>query len=112
MFLFRHQSVKPSPRPFVWAGLILVFASALATYSMPVIGLGVLGALLLIAGISVEMNADRIWAESQKFMKKNHKNVPWYNRPSPFFHIFNTYVLWPFVMLLGLTCLVLAYRLI
>jgi hypothetical protein len=112
MILFQHQSVKPTPRPLVWGGVLLLFFSAALTYVAPVVGLGLLGALLLIAGISVEMNADQIWAESLKFVKKNHKNIPWYNRPNQFFHIFNTYVLWPFVMLLGLTCLVLAYRLI
>jgi hypothetical protein len=112
MFFFHHQSIRPKPRygSFLYGLLIGAFA-VLALYA-PVVGLIGVGALLLVAGIIVEMNADRIWQESLKWQKKNRKKIPWWNRATPFFYTVNTYVLWPLIIILGIFCLVAGYKLV
>jgi ABC-type antimicrobial peptide transport system permease subunit len=112
MFFFHHKTVAPKPRygGFLYGLLILAFA--VITLYAPVVGLIGVGSLLLLAGIFVEVNADRVWQESMKWQKKNRKNVPWWNRPTPFFYAVNIYVLWPLIILMGIFALVLAYRLV
>ena len=111
MFFFHHKTVKPKPRlgAVLYALLLVVFA--ILTFYLPIVGLLGMGSLLLLAGIIVEMNADRIWQESAKWQKKNRKSIPWWNRPTPFFYALNVYVLWPIIILMGITDFVLAYKL-
>jgi hypothetical protein len=111
MLFFHHKSAPPKPRYGVLLYAALVFAFAIVSRYSPVFGLVGLGSLLIIAGIVVEMNSTRIWAESLKWHKKNRKNVPWWNRPTPLFYAINTYVLWPLVIVMGVFAFVLAYKL-
>ena len=112
MFFFHHQSVTPKPRYGGFMYGLLVGAFAVLSLYYPIIGLIGVGALLLMAGIFVEMNADRVWKESLKWQKKNRKQVAWWNRPTPFFYALNIYVLWPLIILLGIFCLTAAYKLL
>lgn len=112
MFFLHHKTTKPKLRwsAVLYAVLVVVFS--LLTFYIPILGLVGTGSLLVLAGIIVEMNADRVWQESTKWHKKNRKNVPWWNRPTPFFYALNVYVLWPLIILMGITDFVLAYKLV
>jgi hypothetical protein len=112
MLFFHHKAAPPKPNygTMLYAGLILIFA--IMTQYIPVVGLVGLGSLLILAGIIVEMNATRIWADSQKWGKKYRKKLPWWNRPTSFFYAVNTYVLWPLIIVMGVFALVLAYELV
>ena len=112
MFFFHHKSVMPKPRYVGWLyGLLILIFAVITQYSV-VVGLVGLGSLLLVAGIFVEMNADRIWDESKKWAKQNRKSIPWWNRPTHSYYVLNRFVLWPLVIVIGIAALVIAYKLI
>jgi ABC-type antimicrobial peptide transport system permease subunit len=111
MFFLHHQSATPKVRygSLLYASLVAIFA--IVAFYYPVVGLTGVGSLLFFAGVFVEMNADSVWRESQKWHKKNRKHVPWWNRPTAFFYTTNVYILWPLIILMGIVCLVVAYYL-
>ena len=112
MFFFHHKSATPKPRFIAWVyGLFILIFAFVSLHSI-VVGLVGLGSLLILAGVFVELNADRIWAESKKWAKQNRKSIPWWNRPTHLYYVLNTFVLWPLVILIGIVSLTVAYQLI
>lgn len=110
MIFFHPQTKTPQPRLGGWAFALLVAVFALLVPYRLVIGLSGLGVLSILIAVLVELNAPRVWAESLKWQKKSRKRLPWYHRPTTFYYNLNTYVLWPVVFILGVTLLVMAYR--
>lgn len=92
--------------------IVLLVAAQLVMMYSSVLGLIGIGSVLLISGIFYEMNADAVWKESIKRSKKNKKNTKWWNKPTYGFYLFNVFVLWPFIILLGIFSLVTAYTLL
>ncbi len=108
MILFHHKSKTPKPRFAAWFFIALIAAFCIVTSYQITIGLTGLGVTLLIAGVLLELNSPRIWAESLQWRKKN-KNRPWYTRPNELLYKIHIWILWPLVILLGIGALKAAY---
>ena len=110
MIFFHHKSknLKPQFAPWLYLALILVFAT-IVQYQV-IVGLTGLGVTLLIAGVILELNSPNIWADSLQWRKKN-KNRAWYACPNEFLYQVHIWLLWPLIILLGITALAAAYSL-
>ncbi len=110
MILFHHKSktLKPQFAPWLYVALILIFATV--AQSQVIVGLTGLGVTLLIAGVILELNSPKVWADSVQWRKKT-KNIAWYTRPNELLYQIHIWILWPTVILLGIAALVSAYNL-
>jgi hypothetical protein len=66
-----------------------------------------LGVTLVIAGVLLELNSPKIWADSLQWRKKN--KLAWYRKPNNLLYQAHMWLLWPAVILLGVYALCAAY---
>jgi hypothetical protein len=110
MILFHHKTKSIQPRFAAWLFVALIIAFAVTAQYQVVVGLTGLGVTLLIAGVLLEINSPKIWADSLQWRKKNKKG-PWYSRPNEFLYKIHIWVLWPLVIILGIAAIKAAYYL-
>ena len=105
----RHK--KPTPRfaPALFVVLLAVFA--LVGQSKPVIGLVGLGTTAILAAALVEVNRATIWEEYLKVYRKQKGLKGMFTKPNTVYYTINVMFLWPFIMFLGVVCLLAAYLL-
>ena len=103
----RHKAPQPRFAPALFLMLIALFV--VLGDSKPVYGLMGIGTTVLIAGLLVELNRDRIWDTYRKTYKKERGLKGMWTEPNRIYYNLNVYFLWPFVMFLGATCLWAAY---
>jgi hypothetical protein len=106
--LFVHH--KP-PQPKFAPGLFLALLAAfvLIGQTKPVYGLVGIGTTAIVASVLILLNRDRIWEMYQKTYKKQKGVAGMWTRPNRVYYTINVYLLWPFVLFLGLICLWAAY---
>lgn len=106
----RHKTPAPKFAPGLFLGLIVVFA--FLGQIKPLFGLVGLGTTLLVAGVLVELNRQRIWDDYRKNYKKNKRNASTWTQPNQVYYTINVAFLWPFIIFLGVVCLWAAYVLV
>ena len=92
--------------PITWLLLLAVFAAL--TQSQPVVGLTGLGIVLIVAAVTVELGADRIWKQYNAAWKKSKGKLA---KPREAYRVINVYILWPLIFVLGILSLWAAIRL-
>ena len=105
--LFVKHKVQP-PRFAPSLFLILLAAFVLVGEDKPVYGLVGIGTTVIIGGALVLMNRDNIWDLYLQTYKKR-KNMGFWTKPNRIYYNLNVYMLWPFVIFMGLICLWSAY---
>lgn len=105
----KHKVPAPRFAPGLFLVLLAVFM--LLGQNKPVYGLSGIGVTLVIAGILVEFNRDRIWESYKKTYRKQKGIAGMWTKPDPIYYNLNVYFLWPFIVLLGAICLWAAYML-
>jgi len=107
--LTHHKTPQPRFAPGVFLGFILAFV--MLGQSSPVFGLAGLGTTLVVAGVLVELNRQRIWDNYAKSYRKlkGYKGI--WTKPSPVYYTINVLFLWPLIIFLGFVCLWAAYAL-
>jgi hypothetical protein len=105
-FFMRHKTPEPRFAPGLFVGLIASFTAIGIT--KPLIGLVGLGTTLLVTGVLVELNRQRIWETYRKGYKKRKAGNMW-TRPNEIYYSINVIILWPLIILLGILCLMASY---
>jgi len=105
----KHKVPPPRFAPGVFLALLAMFV--LLGNAKPAYGLLGIGTTVVIGGLLVELNRDRIWETYLKTYKKQKGLRGVWSRPNRLYYNLNVYFLWPFVMFLGAVCLWAAYAL-
>ena len=103
----RHKVPPPRFAPALFLTLLAVFV--LLGNTKPVVGLVGIGATVIVAAVLIELNRDRIWDTYRKTYKKERGLKGKWTEPNVIYYNLNVYLLWPFVLFLGLLCLYAAY---
>jgi hypothetical protein len=106
---FRHKIPPPRFAQGIFVGLIIAFG--IITQVKAAVGLAGLGAVAIIGAALVEVNRVRIWETYRKQYKKTRKLNGIWHEPRLTYYRINTIILWPFVAVLGVVCLWIAYAL-
>jgi hypothetical protein len=106
---FRHKIPPPRFAQGIFVGLIIAFG--IITQVKAAIGLAGLGTVAIIGAALVEVNRVRIWETYLKQYKKTKKLKGWLHEPRLTYYHINVIILWPFVAILGVVCLWIAYAL-
>jgi hypothetical protein len=106
--LFVKHKVQP-PRFAPGLFLFLLAAFVLVGDFKPVYGLVGIGTTVLIAGVMIEVNRNRIWEMYLKTHKKQKGLSSIWTKPNKLYYNLNVYMVWPFVIFMGLVCLWSAY---
>jgi hypothetical protein len=78
----------------------------------PVMGLVGIGTVIILASLLVLLNRDSIWDDYRNRFKKNKGLKGLWVEPNRVYYNINVYFLWPFVLFLGILCLIAAYYLV
>lgn len=105
--LVRHKHPQPQFAPGLFVGLLVAFS--LLGQTKPIVGLVGLGTTLLVTGVLVELNRQRIWDNYLKVFRKQKGLKSLWTRPSEVYYTINVVFLWPFIIFLGILCLWAAY---
>jgi hypothetical protein len=108
--LFNKHKI-PGPHFAPWAFLALLALFVLMGQSRPVVGLVGLGTTAVLGALLVELNHKRIWEEYRRAYKKQRGLAGTLSAPSMLYYNINVYLLWPFVLAIGLICLYAAFML-
>jgi hypothetical protein len=103
----RHKTPQPRFAPGLFVGLIIAFT--ILGQVKPVVGLVGLGTTLIVTGVLVELNRQRIWDDYRKSFRKQRKVASLWTKPNPVYYTINVMFLWPFIIFLGLVSLWVAY---
>jgi hypothetical protein len=101
----KRSDLRLAPATFI--GLLSVFV--ILGQSKPLIGLVGIGVTVILAGVLVELNRERIWDTYRKSYKKVKGLKGLWVEPNRVYYNLNVYFLWPFVLFLGILCLYAAY---
>jgi hypothetical protein len=77
--------------------------------SRPVMGLVGIGTIIVISSILVLLNRDAIWDDYRDRFRKNKGLKGIWVEPNRVYYNVNVFFLWPFVLFLGVLCLIAAY---
>ncbi len=107
--LFTHRKKTPKPRfaPGIFLGFLLAFV--LLGQTKPIVGLVGIGTTLVITGVLVVLNRQRIWDDYVKAYKKRRGVKGIWTKPNDVYYTINVLFLWPFIIFLGLVSLLAAY---
>jgi len=94
----------------MWFLLLLVLLFASIVYVSPDVSMAGLGTSLVIMGVLVELNGKTVWKDYVKYAKKN-KMISMWKRPNKLYYNINIYILWPFVIFMGVLSIWTAYYL-
>jgi hypothetical protein len=103
----RHKVPPPRFAPGMF--LFLLAAFALLGHFKPIFGLVGIGTTLVVVATLVEFNRSRIWETYQKTYKRQKGTAGLWTKPNPVYYNINVFMLWPFILFLGLVCLWAAY---
>ena len=107
--LHRHTSPAPRFAPGLFIALIVAFT--LLGQTKPLVGLAGLGTTLLVTGVLIELNRDRIWENYKASYKRRRGGKSVWNKPNTVYYTINVVFMWPFIIFLGIMCLWAAYLL-
>ncbi len=107
--LFVRKQKTPPPRFAPGLFLILLVGFVLLGQARPTLGLVGLGTTLIVAAVLVEINRNRIWDMYKQTYKRRAGAVGLWSKPDPVYFNLNVYVLWPFILFIGLVCIWAAY---
>lgn len=102
----KHKVQPPRFAPSIF--LLLIACFVVLGEVKPIYGLIGLGTTVIIGGFLVELNRDRIWDLYIKSTKKR-KGFNVFTRPNRIYYNINVYMVWPFVIFLGIVCLWTAF---
>jgi hypothetical protein len=107
---FRHKMPPPRFGQGLFLGLVIVFA--VIAQVKPAIGLAGLGTVAIITAALVELNRERIWEDYRKLYKKSKGLKGVWHEPRETYYRINIVILWPFVAVLGVLSLWVAYMIV
>jgi hypothetical protein len=105
--LRRHKTPAPQFAPGLFLGLLVAFT--ILGQTSPIVGLTGIGTTLLVTGVLVTLNRQRIWDDYRKNYKKRRGPAAIWSKPNPIYYTINVLFLWPFIVFLGVVCLYAAY---
>jgi hypothetical protein len=94
----------------IWFLMLMLLLFASLVDAAPEVSLAGLGATLIIMGVLVELNSAKIWRDYLKSIKK-FKKMSAFQRPSKVYYNINVYILWPFIIFMGILSVWSAYYL-
>jgi len=104
-----HKTPKPRFAPGLFLGFLVAFV--LLGQTKPVFGLVGLGTTLIVTGVLVELNRQRIWDDYVKAYRKRKGLKGILTKPNEIYYTINVLFLWPLIIFLGFICLWSAYLL-
>ncbi|MDF2460657.1 MAG: hypothetical protein K0S68_60 [Candidatus Saccharibacteria bacterium] len=103
----KHKEHRPKFAPMIFLFLLTIFIFIGDT--RPVMALVGIGTIVTIAAVLVLINRDAIWDDYRDRFKKNKGLKGVWVEPNRVYYNINVFVLWPFVLVLGILCLISAY---
>jgi UDP-N-acetylmuramyl pentapeptide phosphotransferase/UDP-N-acetylglucosamine-1-phosphate transferase len=109
--LLTHRKKSPKPRfaPGLFLGFLLAFV--MLGQTKPVVGLVGIGTTLIVTGVLVILNRQRIWDDYVKLYRKRKGLQGMWTKPNEIYYTINVLFLWPFIIFLGFISLWAAYLL-
>lgn len=106
----KHKEHRPKFAPLLFLFLLSIFI--FIGDSRPVMGLVGIGTIIIISAVLVLVNRESIWENYRAQFRKNKGLKGIWVEPNRVYYNINVFFLWPFVLFLGVLCLVAAYAVV